>query len=156
MLAAALSRRWSIAGLVTLALAGASSGIAVGKATNSGVRFVPHVTFTFVKVILPHKPITAGFHDPLIGVEGETQKSARGTEFVQMQPCKPTPTAEVALVREEKAFSQIGQSVDGPFTVVRNPYQRFKKGKNYACAYLQEGSSSGATIATAEKPFDVV
>jgi hypothetical protein len=77
------------------------------------------------------------------------------TEAATAQGASSTPTAEAALVREEKAFSQIGQSVEGPFRVVRDPFQRFRKGKNHACAYLQEGSSSGRTIASAEKPFEV-
>jgi hypothetical protein len=115
--------------VATLALAGASSGIAVGKATNSAVRFVPHNGSTFLKIIFAESADLAMLYDPKFGVHGETERYARVTEFVQMEPCKKTPNEEEMLVRQEKAFGQIGQSVQGLFRVVRDPYQRLKTGK---------------------------
>jgi hypothetical protein len=144
MLAAALSRRSWIAGLVTLALAGAASGVALAAPTAP-----PHL---IVHITVPREVLAGRSHD--IVVHGDARVSSSGVAHAVLdvytslglnapQVDCPATAKEAAAQGDHRALSKL---VLGPFSLrveFREPGQIITRGYWEACAYLVFGHTSG-------------
>jgi hypothetical protein len=128
MLAAALSRRWWIVGLLTLALTAASGGLALGVDKNS------------IKVSTPFFPVGPG-KEAVIKVSGGAIFPLPGDEsthidvFTSVEPCKGTAHAEIELVPRLATGRLSHKAVKNEFKEDVRVTER-ARGKYYACAYL--------------------
>lgn len=128
MLGAALSRRWWIVGVLTLALTAASGGLALGVDKNS------------IKVSAPFFPVGVG-KEAVIKVHGEAIHPLPGNEsthidvYTSAEPCKDTAHAEAGLAPRKATGRLAHVAVKSMFKAdVR--VKEGARGKYYACAYL--------------------
>jgi hypothetical protein len=128
MLAAALSRRWWIAGSLTLALVAASTGVALGVGMNS------------IKVSAPFFPVGPG-KEAVIKVSGEAIFPLPGDEsthidvYTSVEPCKGTAHAEAELA-PRKATGRLAHVAVKNMFKAEVRVKESARGKYYACAYL--------------------
>jgi hypothetical protein len=117
--------KW-IAGLATLAVAGALSSVALA------------VGFAELKVSVP-KDSTPVDRSVRLVVKGDAPSRVELLTFLSMQPCKTTAPEEMA-VKQAKRVGVASHSVDGKFDVGSGGfnYTVDAKGKHYLCAYLYD------------------
>jgi hypothetical protein len=145
-----------IAGVATLALAGASSGIAVGKATNSAGRFVPHNGSTFLKIILPTAPISPRL------LRSQIRRPRRdgalcASHGIRANGAVQEDTARRGNAGEAREGLRANRSISaGSVQSCWGSLPTTQDGKGYACAYLQVPNSSGPVVASEENTFEVV
>jgi hypothetical protein len=126
-----LTRLKSIAGLATLALAGASSGVALGHGTY------------FVKFL--HVPTTGVDGQPAyISVHAHADKLADLSVFTSRHTCAANAELEYNLKRAGNAHLLIRAQVHGDF--VRRDHFFPGQGTYHACAYLYLPSGPTHTV----------
>jgi hypothetical protein len=124
MLAAALSRRWWIAGVLTLALAAASSDVALGMPTYSVNVSVPTTAQQGQKVD--------------IKVHGHAGDRVSLSVYTSTAACRDKVFDEAKIVHFGGTHHKLTAEVDGSFSTGFRV--EGAKGTHYACAYLYKSS----------------
>lgn len=130
MLAAALSRRWWIAGVLTLALAVVSSGLALAGTPGYSV-----------KVSVPAVPVRQG-QTVRIVVHGDAIDRAGMDLYTSRPACLPNWKDEVNLAKDGLARLRIGSFERGAFSR-QFDLPAAEIGTHHACAYLFSTVSTG-------------
>jgi hypothetical protein len=145
MLAAALSRRWWISGLVTLALAVGSSGVALAGGSRPGLG-------TYLLRVSVQPQTVPGHLGVRITVHGHTPITNRVTleVFSTKAFCQPKASDEAAYKSPSKMVGKT--EVEGRFD--RSfPDVKAARGDHLACAYLYTNPND--TLARAHASWKV-
>jgi hypothetical protein len=132
--------RW-IAGLATLALAAASTGLATGKAAYN------------VKLSVPTTPVRDGQRVDL-RVYGDAIDRVGMDLYTSGHACLQSWGAEVELAKAGRARLRLYEPVQGAFSRHFDLLEG-GKGTHYACAYLFRTRGPDETIAHAAAPWHV-
>ena len=128
MLGAALSRRWWIAGLLVLALAAASNGLALGKTPGYNI-----------KLSVPTEVRQGQMVDITVSGDAPRQGNTTMDVYTSRLACLPKWKDEVELAKGDNPAVMLrlgGDKVSGAFSRRLMPLHAGAIGTHHACAYL--------------------